>query len=219
MKKSTLILVTVVSGFLFSCTGTPGDKPEQQKDTTAALHNQHDMAAMPASTDPGDYAAQVNAGIIKEDTMKGSPVRIAMGNVGHTHVHITYGSPGVKNRIIWGGLVAYDKVWVTGAHKATKINFSSPVTIAGKQIAAGEYAFFTIPGREKWILIVNKNYDQHLADSYNEAEDVVRVEVLPKSDDKAVQRLTYSINKESDTSGAIVMQWEKLGVALPFTTH
>ena len=151
--------------------------------------------------------------------MKGSPVRVATGTVGSTQVQITYGSPGVKGRIIWGGLVAYDKVWVTGAHQATKINFTGPVTVAGKQIAAGDYAFFTIPGRDKWVLILNKNHTQHLADNYNEGEDIARVEVTPKPGNDTVQRLTYSVKNETDTQGAIVVQWENLEVALPFTTR
>jgi hypothetical protein len=51
------------------------------------------------------YADSVNAGLIKDDNMKGSPVRMSMADIGSSHVHVTYGSPGVKGRIIWGGLV------------------------------------------------------------------------------------------------------------------
>jgi len=35
-----------------------------------------------------------------------------MGNIGDAHIHIEYGSPGVKGRMVWGGLVAFDRVWV-----------------------------------------------------------------------------------------------------------
>jgi hypothetical protein len=209
MIKITSISTIASLIILFSCAGNNEAKPVEQKDTATTSHDQHAAVT-------GDYAADVNAGIIKEDTMKGSPVRTATGTVGNTQVQITYGSPGVKSRIIWGGLVAYDKVWATGAHKATKVNFSKAVTIAGKQLAAGDYAFFTIPGKEKWILILNKNFEQHLADDYQEGEDVVRVEVVPKVGENILQRLTYSINKQSDTGGAITMQWEKVEVGLLF---
>jgi hypothetical protein len=102
-----------------------------------------------------------------------------MATIGGTTVHIEYSSPGVKERIVWGGLVAYDKVWVTGAHKATSVHFSKGVEINGRKIPAGKYAFFTIPGKEKWIVILNTRFDQHLADEYNEKEDVLRLEVSP----------------------------------------
>lgn len=178
-------------------------------------HEGHAMQEMaPASI---DYAQRVNEGVIKEDTMKGSPHRTAMANIGDLHVHIEYGSPGVKGRIIWGGLVPYDKVWSTGAHQATKVSFSRDVIIAGKVIPAGDYGFFTIPGKDKWTLILNKNYDQHLSDEYNAAEDVVRVEVTPGKPEKIIQRLTYKVKKLSPTAGEITVQWENVSVSLPLT--
>ena len=62
-----------------------------------------------------------------------SPRKTAMALVGKNHVHIDYGSPSVRGRNIWNGLVAYDQVWATGAHKATWVEFSSDVQIAGKK--------------------------------------------------------------------------------------
>ncbi|HRO71258.1 MAG TPA: DUF2911 domain-containing protein [Chitinophagaceae bacterium] len=164
-----------------------------------------------------DYCDSVNKGLIAEDTLKGSPHRSAMNTINNNHVHIEYNSPGVKGRTIWGGLVAYDKVWVTGAHSATSVQFSKDVEINGTKIPAGKYAFFTIPGKEKWTLVLNQNYDQHLADEYSETEDLVRVEVVPTQHDM-VQRLTYHVNKIDDTKAEIVVNWEKLQVALPFAS-
>ena len=164
-----------------------------------------------------NYCDSVNTGLKTEDTLKGSPFRSSMATIGDVSVHIEYSSPGVKGRIVWGGLVAYDKVWVTGAHKATSVQFSKEVEISGKKIPAGKYAFFTIPGKEKWIVILNTRFDQHLADEYNEKEDVLRLEVNP-AEHAMAQRLTYAVNSVNDKSGEIVMQWEKLIIKIPFTT-
>jgi hypothetical protein len=60
-----------------------------------------------------------------------SPRMAAMAMVGNNHVHIDYGSPSVRGRNIWNGLVAYDQVWATGAHRATTIDFSDDVIIDG----------------------------------------------------------------------------------------
>lgn len=163
-----------------------------------------------------NYCDSVNNGLKTEDTLKGSPSRSSMATIGGTTVHIEYSSPGVKERIVWGGLVAYDKVWVTGAHKATSVHFSKGVEINGRKIPAGKYAFFTIPGKEKWIVILNTRVDQHLADEYNEKEDVLRLEVSPEAH-TMTQRLTYAVNSVNDKSGEIVMQWEKLIIKIPFT--
>jgi len=185
----------------------------QKKQETSSSQEQNNHHPKATSI---NYADSVNAGIIPIDTLKGSPVRIAMDYIGNNHVHIVYGSPGVKGRIIWGGLVAYEQVWVTGAHKATSIDFSKDVIIADQKIPAGKYAFFTIPGKEEWTLILNKNWDQHLADRYAANEDVLRLNVNPVIQGKSTQRLTYSVVKNDEQSGSVVVNWEKIQVALPF---
>jgi hypothetical protein len=167
------------------------------------------------SSASGDYADSINNGDLAQDTLKGSPERTAMANIGKSHIHIEYSSPGVKGRVVWGGLVPYDVVWVTGAHQATTINFSKDVTILGKPVKAGIYAFFTIPGKDHWVAILNSRYDQHLADDYNQQEDVARFNIEPIHTDRSVQRLTYSVVQESDTSGHISMEWEKIKIILP----
>ncbi len=50
---------------------------------------------------------------INEETSKKkvlSPHTSAMAMIGDAHIHIDYSSPGVRNRIIFGGLVGYDQV-------------------------------------------------------------------------------------------------------------
>ena len=163
------------------------------------------------------YADSVNQGIITADTLKGSPERMTMANIGKAHVHIEYHSPGVKNRVIWGGLVPYDSIWVSGAQKATTIDFSKDVIIMGDTISAGTYAFFTIPRKEKWTVILNTRYDQYLTNEYNQNEDVGRYQVTPEILDKPVLRLTYEVHRNTDTSGSIVLAWEKIKVVLPVT--
>ncbi len=176
-------------------------------------HNQHQHAVKNEAL--YNYADSINAGIISKDTLKGSPVRTAMTYVGNNHVHIRYGSPGVRGRIIWGGLVAYDEVWATGAHDATSVEFSKGVVIDGKNIPAGKYGLFTIPGKENWIVILNSNWEQHLADEYNPKDDVIRVTVKPEIQESITQRLTYLVNKISNTEGEIVMEWEYVRIVLP----
>lgn len=122
----------------------------------------------------------------------------------------------MRERIIWGGLVPFDKVWVTGAHSATSIEFSKDLVIGGKLVAAGKYAFFTIPGKSEWTIIINKNWRQHLTDRYDEKEDVVRVKVKPETEDRHQERLRYAVEIDSNTEGEIVVYWEKLEISLPF---
>ena len=144
-----------------------------------------------------------------------SPRKAAMANVGDVHVHIDYSSPSVRGRVIWGGLVAYDNVWVSGAHSATSVDFSKDVLVNGQLVPAGKYAFFTIPGKEKWTVILNKNYEQHLADDYDPAEDVLRFEVVPTVLDEQVESLTYQVLPSLGGAGAISLSWDKLAIVIP----
>jgi len=166
-------------------------------------------------TDAINYADSVNQGIIPEDTLKGSPIRTTIRTIAGCQIQIVYGSPGVKGRIIWGGLVPYDRVWVTGAHSATSIDVSSELYLAGHSLPKGKYALFTIPGKEKWTIIINRNYQQHLTDKYAEKDDVLRFDITPESGAIPVQRLTYSINDLNGSVGEIMIAWEKVVLRIP----
>jgi hypothetical protein len=50
------------------------------------------------------------------DTAKKSIKAYVQNKIGAARLTIHYHSPAVRDRIIWGGLVPYDRVWVTGAH-------------------------------------------------------------------------------------------------------
>ncbi len=161
------------------------------------------------------YADSVNAGLIKEDLMKGSPVRMAMANIGSSHVHITYGSPGVKGRNIWGGLVSYDQVWCAGAHNATWVSFSEDVKVNGKPVKAGKYGLFIIPKAENpWVVILNTDAQMHLADEYDAAKDVARFNVPATTVTNSLPRLTFEVKETSKNKGYILFAWEKKQVRL-----
>lgn len=206
MKK----LCSCIYLFLLLSACTDQKKQEEQNKEADSLHQHHSPAASSA-----DYADSVNRGLVQTDTMKGSPHRTAMKTVAGTHVHIEYSSPGVKGRTIWGGLVAWDQVWVAGAHDATRIRFQKEVMIGGRKIPAGTYAFFAIPGKETWTLVLNTNYEQHLADEYKEQEDVVRVQVRPEQH-ALTQRLTYEVEETGEKAGAVSLLWENIRVRLEF---
>lgn len=155
---------------------------------------------------------------IEPDTLKGSLKAKASGDIGDVSITIDYHSPAVRGRVIWGGLVPYDNVWVTGAHKATSIEFSRDVKIGGVTIPAGKYALFSIPGKEEWTIIINKNWDQHLADNYDRKDDVARIKVKPEIERDNQERLRYMIESENATEGEVVIYWEMLEISLPVST-
>lgn len=202
--RQFILLFSLVSLYFFAaCT------KEKVKET----RHRHTSPVLSSSR---SYADSVNSGIIPKDTLKGSPMRMAMNTVGNNHVHIEYASPGVKGRIIWGGLVAYDEVWSAGAHHATTIDLGRAIMVEGKKIEAGKYGFFVIPGEKEWTVIFNKNWDQHLADEYDPKEDVLRTKSKVDTAEVSLPRLTYSVDIVSEEEGKIVLRWEKIVLTVPF---
>lgn len=154
-----------------------------------------------------------NPNLIK-DTTKKSIKSMAYAIVSGDSIKINYHSPGVRKRIIWGGLVPYDEVWVTGAHDATTLQMSKAFVVNGKEIPAGKYAFFTIPGKKEWTIIINKNWEQHLASEYDEKDDIVRVKVKPEKNEHT-ERLQYFIEIKQNNTGTIAVAWEKVRIEIP----
>jgi hypothetical protein len=173
-------------------------------------HTSH--VATTATSNEAVVIARTKAG--ETDTVKKSIPAIARGNINGRKLVIHYHSPAVKNRIIMGGLVPYQQVWVTGAHAATRFECPVDFIVAGKKIPAGTYALFTIPGTDEWTFIINKNWEQHLADEYNEADDVVRTSVKPQQAGHQ-ERLRYEIHQTGEYKASIEMHWEKLRISVP----
>lgn len=156
------------------------------------------------------FTKSIEAQNIKQE-LRISPKAEVMQTVGFTEIRIDYSRPGVKGREIWGKLVSYDAVWRAGANEATKITFSTDVIVEGKKLKKGSYSFFAIPGKNQWTLIFNKVADQWGAFEYNESEDALRVKV--KTEKATWQEwLSYTINKASDSSAIIRLEWEKIKV-------
>ncbi|HMO60750.1 MAG: DUF2911 domain-containing protein [Lacibacter sp.] len=155
-----------------------------------------------------------NPNLVK-DTSKKSIKSMAYAIVNGDSIKINYHSPGVRKRIIWGGLVPYDEVWVTGAHDATTLEMPKAFIVNGKEIPAGKYALFTIPGKNEWTIIINKQWKQHLATEYDEKEDVIRLKVKPGKN-AHTERLQYFIETNSSNKGKISVAWEKIKIELPF---
>lgn len=145
-----------------------------------------------------------------------SPHKYAMEMIGDAHIHIDYSAPSVRGRIIYGGLLAYGEVWQSGAHNATWIETNKDIIINENLLKAGKYGFFTIPNKDRWIIIFNKNWNQHGKDDYNENDDVLRIDVNPEISEEITEQLTYKVEGLNDKEGIISLSWEKVYVSFPF---
>ncbi|GAB3200890.1 hypothetical protein ABID22_003161 [Pontibacter aydingkolensis] len=201
----------IASALILCATLTCCTQPAQEQETPIE-ENSH-----AAHTPELSEGATIIGAQPEPDTLKGSLKAEAHGQIGNAHLMINYHSPAVRGRMIWGGLVAYNQVWVTGAHSATSFTTDKDIMVDGKPLPAGKYALFTIPGEQEWTIIINKNWEQHLADNYSEKDDVLRITVKPEIVAQPQERLRYEIVSEGNNEGAIVISWDKLKITVPVT--
>jgi len=137
-----------------------------------------------------------------------SPPATATGKIGAANVKIVYSQPSARGRKVMGGLVPYGEVWRTGANECTTIEFDKPVKIEGKDLAAGKYALFTIPGENEWTVIINKDVKQWGAFKYKQEDDVLRVPVKPSKTTAPVETFNIAVGKDD-----VQLKWENTAVA------
>ena len=139
-----------------------------------------------------------------------SPKAGVTQRVGVTDFSVSYSRPGVKGRVIWGGLVPYDKPWRTGANRATTLTFSDEIEVEGKKLPAGTYSIVTIPGKESWTVAFNKDLDLWFKTEYDEKKDALRVVVKPVAFWEAVESFTIVFRNVTNDGADLSFVWEKL---------
>ncbi|MBU0560236.1 MAG: DUF2911 domain-containing protein [Bacteroidetes bacterium] len=155
----------------------------------------------------------------EDKNIRVSPLVSLKQRVGLTDVQISYGSPAVRNRIIWGELVPFRKVWRTGANEATTIEFNHDIKLNNQPLRAGRYSFFTIPEEKTWAIIINHVADQWGAFQYDRSKDVLRFTATPKRSSEFNERLVFTIDDTEISKSKIRLSWENLTIVIPIETE
>jgi len=130
-------------------------------------------------------------------------------------ISVTYGRPSMKGRKIMGALVPFGQVWRTGADEATVLKTEADLTIGNLTVPKGSYAIFTLPSETGWKLIINKVADQFGAFSYDEKQDLGRVDMKVGKTSAPVEQFTITLAKSGN--GAVMrMEWENASASATF---
>ncbi|MBV8377271.1 MAG: DUF2911 domain-containing protein [Verrucomicrobia bacterium] len=143
-------------------------------------------------------------------------------------VMVVYGRPYTRNpttgqkRKIWGELVPYGEVWRTGADEATLLITQKPIMIGETTIPAGAYTLFTLPSEDGTAkLIINKKIGQWGigSGSYDQGQDLARIDLKKETLDAPVDQFTMAISKNPSGGGLLQMTWENTAFSIPFTVQ
>lgn len=157
-----------------------------------------------------------------------SPHETVSAVIDGSRVMIVYGRPYTKNprtgevRKIWGSLVPYGAVWRTGADEATLLITQKPLTFGTTTIPAGAYTLWTLPNQDGTAkLIVNKQIGQWGVgpNSYDESQDLARIDLNQESLPATVNQFTMAVGKNPSGGGILKMSWENIQYSAPFTVQ
>lgn len=148
-----------------------------------------------------------------------SPSAKVSQRVGLTDVTLDYSRPSTKGRKIFGELVPYGQVWRTGANNATVISFSTDVTVAGKDVPAGSYALYSIPGKSEWTLVLSTNTQLWGAIGYDSKDDFLRFNVPAGKTSKKYETFEISFNNLTDNSADVSLKWETTRVDFKISSN
>jgi tetratricopeptide (TPR) repeat protein len=151
-------------------------------------------------------------------TPQPSPAASVSQVVGLTDVEVTYSKPGMKDRVVFGELVPFGKIWRTGANKATSVSFSTDVTIGGAEVKAGTYSLFTIPNKEEWTIMLNSETELWGAGDYDAAKEVAKFMIKPSTTKDAYETFTIDFSHLKGANGHMNLRWENTLVAIPIET-
>lgn len=160
---------------------------------------------------------------IRKQTKSFSPEENIAFSDNDLKVEVFYNRPFKKGRLIFGGLVPYEKVWRTGANEATTFETNKDLTFGTKILKAGKYTLWTIPREETWTIIFNSEYGQWGINYNGEANrnpqrDVLRVDVQAVQQSKVFEQFTIFFEKV-DQGAEMILLWDTTLVTVPFSAR
>ncbi|HJU67672.1 MAG TPA: DUF2911 domain-containing protein [Gemmatimonadaceae bacterium] len=138
--------------------------------------------------------------------------------IGAARVVVDYGRPSMRRRKIFGSLVPFGAVWRTGANEATHLRTDRDITIGTIRVPRGTYTLWTIPERDGWTLIINRQTGQWGTD-YDKTQDVGRASMKLSTLREPVEQFTIVIEPTRNGSGTLAMIWDTTRASIPISVE
>jgi hypothetical protein len=144
-----------------------------------------------------------------------SPLSIVTARYKDSYLKIVYSQPHKRGREIFGALVPFNLVWRTGANEATEMTSTRDLFIAGTLIPAGTYSLFSIPDKEKWTIILNKEIGLWGSYNYNPNADLLRFDVPVQPLTNVVYEPFTLVIEQKNNKATMSIMWDKTKVSFP----
>ena len=149
-----------------------------------------------------------------------SPPDVSTTQVNDGYVSVFYSRPFTKDpksgevRKVWGELVPFGKVWRLGANEATLLVTQKGLVFGETAVPAGAYSLFMLPQEDGSAkLIISKQLGEWGSYSYDEKQDVARIDLKKEEAAAPVDQFTIALDK----SGAMSFAWADVKYSTTFS--
>lgn len=151
-------------------------------------------------------------------TPQPSPAAKAWQTVGLTEVTLEYSRPSKNDRVIFGDLVPYDKMWRTGANKNTMITVTDDLTIGSQTLKAGTYAIFVTPKNGKtWdVFFYTDTENWGTPETWNEELVAVKTTAAVSKMATVMESFTIEIENLTMNGADLSFAWENTKAVVSF---
>ena len=137
-----------------------------------------------------------------------SPATNVQQTIGLTDITLEYARPSVRNRVVFGNLVPFNKIWRTGANENSIISFSTSIKIGDTDVPAGKYSIYTIPNENSWEFILYSDYNNWgLPSDWDENKVVVRQKFTPIKLENKIESFKFALDDLTNNSFTLGITW------------
>lgn len=151
------------------------------------------------------------------ETPQLSPVCEFKQTVGLTEITFSYSRPSKRDRIVFGNVVPYDKMWRFGANKNSTITISEEIYFGQDTLPKGTYAMFVMPGKESWELNFYNDFSNWgTPEKWDDTKVVLKLKTPVIVLDTPIETMEISIENIGTASATLGISWDQVQVVYPF---
>lgn len=147
-----------------------------------------------------------------------SPYAKLTQSVGLNRIEIEYSRPLKRDRVIFGDLVPYDKLWRTGANKNTVLTTNDLMIFGKDTLLAGDYAIYTKPMKDaNWeVYFYSDTENWGTPKSWDDSKIGLKTIAASQETQNVVESFTISIDNVDSDGADLVLTWDKLKATISF---
>ena len=112
------------------------------------------------------------------------------------------------------GAMPKTRILGSGMYLPGRLVTNADLEVGGMVVPKGAYTLYTLPMKTQWKLIINRQTGQW-GTEYNRGLDLARINLEKKALKAPVEKLTFALERRSNSSGLLKIEWERTSLTIP----